>query len=140
MREFNQNQSPAWRLTYQQGNAPMGIAVKPIAVVVEDDYFQCEQIRELLEANDMQVIRCDSAEAAELVVARTGLELSLLITDVELAGCKTGLDLAQFAREQFPNLKIIVVSATKHEVPPGMVMLEKPWQPVQLLREALHEW
>jgi hypothetical protein len=58
----------------------MGIATKPIAVVVEDDYFQCEQIREILEANNMQVIRCDTAEAAELVVARTGLELDLLVT------------------------------------------------------------
>lgn len=116
----------------------MGTAVKPIALVVEDDYFQCEQIRDLLETNDMQVIRCDSAEAAELVVARTGLELSLLITDVELAGCKTGLDLARFARQQFPNLKIIVVSGTQHDVPPGMVLLEKPWQPAELLREALH--
>ena len=49
----------------------MESAVRPIAVVVEDDYFQCELIKEILEANRMQVIRCDTAEAAELVVART---------------------------------------------------------------------
>jgi CheY-like chemotaxis protein len=113
----------------------MATAIKPIAVVVEDDYFQCEQIKEILEANHMQVIRCDSAEAAELVVARTGLELELLVTDVELAGAKTGLELARFAQAMFPNLKIVVVSGRKREVPLGMTFLEKPWQPLELIRE-----
>ena len=115
----------------------MGRAVKPVAVVVEDDYFQCEQIRELLEENNMQVIRCESAEAAELVVARADLELELLVTDVELSGLKSGLDLARFAREQFPNLRIVVVSGTRRDVPEGMAFLEKPWRPLDLLREAL---
>lgn len=117
------------------GNHVMGRATKPIAVVVEDDYFQCEQIRELLEANEMQVIRCDSAEAAELVVARNGLELELLVTDVELAGSKSGLELAEFARGMFPELKIIVVSGSKREVAHDMTFLEKPWTPLELLRE-----
>jgi FixJ family two-component response regulator len=116
----------------------MGQAIKPIAVVVEDDYFQCEALRELLESNDMQVIRCESAEAAELVVARTGLELELLVTDVELAGTKSGLELAKFAREMFPNLKIVVVSGQQiGGVPSDMTFLQKPWQPLELLREVL---
>jgi FixJ family two-component response regulator len=113
----------------------MGRAIRPIAVVVEDDYFQCEQITEILEANEMQVIRCDTAEAAELVIARTGLELALLVTDVELAGLKTGLQLAEFAREMFPNLAIVVVSGTRRDVPRGIAFLEKPWNPSELLRE-----
>jgi DNA-binding response OmpR family regulator len=88
----------------------MGRAIRPIAVVVEDDYFQCEQITEILEANEMQVIRCDTAEAAELVIARTGLEM-------------------------FPNLAIVVVSGTRRDVPRGIAFLEKPWNPSELLRE-----
>jgi len=116
----------------------MGQAIKPIAIVVEDDYFQCEALRELLESNDMQVIRCDSAEAAELVVARTGLELELLVTDVELAGAKTGLELAQFARAMFPNLKIVVVSGQQiGGIPSDIAFLQKPWRPLELLREVL---
>jgi FixJ family two-component response regulator len=116
----------------------MGQAIKPIAVVVEDDYFQCEEIRELLESNNMQVIRCESAEAAELVVARTGLELALLVTDVELAGVKSGLELAKFARSQFPNLKIVVVSGRqRREIPSDVTFIQKPWMPLELLREVL---
>jgi FixJ family two-component response regulator len=113
----------------------MGRALRPIAVVVEDDYFQCEEITEILEANQMQVIRCDTAETAEFVIARTGLELMLLVTDVELAGSKTGLELAHFAREMFPRLKIVVTSGRKREVPESMTFLEKPWKPLELLRE-----
>jgi two-component system, cell cycle response regulator CpdR len=112
----------------------MESVARPIAVVVEDDYFQCEQIKTVLEANNMQVIRCDSAEAAELVVARTGLELNLLITDVELAGAKTGIELAQFAQRMFPRLKIVVVSGTKRDVPTGVTFLSKPWIAGELLR------
>jgi FixJ family two-component response regulator len=116
----------------------MGQAIKPIAVVVEDDYFQCEALRELLESNDMQVIRCESAEAAELVVARTGLELELLVTDVELAGTKSGLELAKFARAMFPDLKIVVVSGQQiGGVPSDMTFIQKPWRPLELLREVL---
>jgi FixJ family two-component response regulator len=116
----------------------MGQALRPIAVVVEDDYFQCEEIRELLEGNNMQVIRCESAEAAELVVARTGLELALLVTDVELAGVKSGLELAKFARSQFPNLKIVVVSGRhRNGIPPDITFIQKPWMPLELLREVL---
>lgn len=113
----------------------MESAVKPIAVVVEDDFFQSEQISEVLEAHNMQVIRCDNAEAAELVVARTGLELELLITDVELAGSKTGLELARFAQRMFPRLKIVVVSGTRRDVPPGVTFLEKPWRAIELVRQ-----
>jgi hypothetical protein len=46
--------------------------------------------------------------------------------DVELAGAKTGLELAQFAQHMFPRLKIVVVSGTKRAVPRGMTFLEKP--------------
>ena len=113
----------------------METAVRPIALVVEDDYFQCEEITGLLEANAMQVIRCDTAEAAELVIARTGLELELLVTDVELAGQKTGLELAEFARQMFPKLKIVVTSGTECNVPSGMAFLAKPWKPRELLEE-----
>ena len=56
----------------------MGQAIKPIAVVVEDDYFQCEALRELLESNDMQVIRCESAEGAGTTFT---VELPLAATD-----------------------------------------------------------
>jgi DNA-binding NtrC family response regulator len=81
-----------------------------LALVVEDDTLQREVLAEHLRDQHVSVIECDSVEAAELVLARTGLELSLLITDVELGQGATGLELAAFALERFPALKVVIVS------------------------------
>ena len=61
----------------------------PIALVVEDDELQREILSEFLKDENMEVIECESAEAAELVIARFGAELSLPVTDFRLAGGDT---------------------------------------------------
>jgi len=42
-----------------------------------------------------------------------------------------------YAREQFPKLRIVVVSGTRHDMPADVAFLEKPWRALDLLREAL---
>ena len=109
-----------------------------IALIVEDDLLQRELLTVLLKNENMDVVQCDSVESAELVLARIGLELSLMVTDVKLAGEKSGLELASFAGEKFPRLKVIVVSGEDGlEIPNGACFLKKPWQPLDLLREAI---
>ena len=106
-----------------------------LALVVEDDLSQREALADLLKLERMDVIACDSAEAGELVLGRTGLEISVLITDVELAGAASGLELAQFARERFPHLKIIVVSGRAVlELPRDVCFLHKPYNADDMLR------
>ncbi len=51
----------------------------PIALVVEDDELQREILCDFLKDEHMDVIQCESAEAAELIIARVGAELSLLV-------------------------------------------------------------
>jgi FixJ family two-component response regulator len=112
--------------------------VPQLALVVEDDVIQREVLTDLLTGENMDVIQCESAEAGELVLARIGLELSVLVTDVTLAGNKSGLDLARFALEQFPKLKVVVVSGDDDlSIPEGACFLHKPWQPLDLLRETM---
>ena len=112
--------------------------VPQLALVVEDDVIQREVLTDLLTGENMDVIQCESAEAGELVLARVGLELSVLVTDVTLAGNKSGLELARFALEQFPKLKVVVVSGNDDlSIPEGACFLHKPWQPLDLLREAM---
>ena len=58
---------------------------KPIrgtALIVEDDAMQREMICLLLEESNFEVIECESAEAAELVLERSGGSLWLMMTDV----------------------------------------------------------
>jgi CheY-like chemotaxis protein len=105
-----------------------------MTLVVEDDTLQREAIADLLKDEALEVIECTTAEAAELVLAAAGPELLALITDVHLDGKMTGVELAEFARDQYPSLKIIVMSGNgKPELPQGTVFLAKPYERADLL-------
>jgi two-component system cell cycle response regulator CpdR len=111
---------------------------KQVALVVEDDPLQRETIVTLLEESEMDVIQCESAEAAELVLEHVGGCLTTLLTDVNLAGSMDGIELAQIAHDRFPELRIIVISASPRvsRLPDGTQFIAKPWRPLELLREA----
>ena len=86
----------------------------------------------------MDVIQCESAEAAELIIARVGAELSLLVTDFRLAGEGTGLDVACFAKERFPHLRVILMSGENSlQIPADVRFLQKavsPGRPARRLK------
>jgi CheY-like chemotaxis protein len=111
---------------------------KPIALVVEDDELQREMVAVLLEESEMGVIQCESAEAALDVVEKIGTSLSLIFTDVNLAGSLDGVELAHFVRSNYPDVSVIVTSgyAPQHPLPEGAMFMQKPWIPLELLREA----
>ena len=71
---------------------------KRIALVVEDDAIQRETIVTLLEESDMDVIQCESGEAAEMVLEHVGGCLTTLLTDVSLAGSMDGIELRHCLR------------------------------------------
>ena len=111
--------------------------IPSLALVVEDDPLQREYLCDLLRNENLDVIQCESAEAAELIVARSGPELALLVTDAALAGRGTGIELAQFAKRKFPGLNVILVSGQDGLTPPANVRLfRKPFEPAELLRAA----
>jgi CheY-like chemotaxis protein len=111
---------------------------KRLALVVEDDPVQRETIVTLLEGSDMDVIQCESGEAAEMVLEHVGGCLTTLLTDVSLAGAMDGIELAQIAHERYPALRIVVISATPRvsRLPDGTSFIAKPWSPLELLRQT----
>jgi CheY-like chemotaxis protein len=115
----------------------MGKKFRATALVVEDDQLQRAMVAALLEETDIQVIQCESAEAAELVLEKVGGGLCMMFTDVHLAGMMTGAELATMARQRFPDLKIIVTSGqTPPNLPEGAMFMPKPWKPLDVVREA----
>lgn len=108
------------------------------ALIVEDDPMQREMISVLLEESDYNVIQCESAEAAELVLEKSGGALCLLMTDVHLAGHMTGVDLAHVAKQRVPDLEVIVTSGKplSQQLPDGAKFWSKPWAPLDVIREA----
>ena len=111
---------------------------RAIALIVEDDPSQRDMLCLLLEESHYDVIQCESAEAAELVLAKNGGALSLLITDVNLAGSMNGVELAFIAKQRHPKLDIVVTSGRPlaGPLPDGAKFWSKPWAPLDILREA----
>jgi two-component system, cell cycle response regulator CpdR len=108
------------------------------ALIVEDDPMQREMICLLLEESDFEVIACESAEAAELVLARCPENLVLMMTDISLAGNMNGAELAHVAKRYNPDLDVIVTSGDPlhHALPEGAQFWKKPWAPLDVIREA----
>jgi DNA-binding NtrC family response regulator len=110
---------------------------KPTALVVEDDEIQRSMVTELLEDVHMNVIQCESGEAAELVLNRLGSRLRLMFTDVNLSGPMKGTDLALIASERFPQISVIVTSGNEcPDLPPAALFMPKPWHPADVMVEA----
>jgi two-component system cell cycle response regulator CpdR len=113
------------------------MSYRPIALVVEDDFLQRTSAALLLEQTEMDVFQCESAEAAELVLQKVGGAICFMLTDVNLAGSMTGAELAGLAASRYPKIKIVVTSGNSAPpLPKGTVFMQKPWNSLDLLREA----
>ena len=111
---------------------------KPIAVVVEDDILQREDVAALLEESDMGVVQCDTAEEALRVLETMGDCVSFMFTDIKLGGRIDGVELAHFSAQRYPNIHVIVTSghALMRRLPEGVTFMPKPWLPLDILREV----
>jgi CheY-like chemotaxis protein len=111
---------------------------KPIALVVEDDELQRELATVLLEESEIGVIQCESAEQALRVLEKLEGSVSMLFTDVNLAGRIDGVELAHFTAQNYPSIHVTVTSgrALTRGLPKGATFMPKPWLPLDLLREA----
>jgi CheY-like chemotaxis protein len=111
---------------------------RPLVLVVEDDEDQRDLLTALFEESDMQVIGCESAEAALGVLDHCREEPTLLFTDVKLAGTMDGLALARRTKALFPDVTIIVTSGnmSPRQLPAGAMFMQKPWLALDILREA----
>jgi DNA-binding NtrC family response regulator len=115
----------------------MGRAWKHTVLVVEDDQLQRELVSLIFEESDMHVIQCMSGEAAVVVLEKAGPELTMMFTDVDLEGEMSGIELAIIAKRRVPDIDVIVTSGQEvGEIPDDVLFMQKPWLPLELLREA----
>ena len=109
----------------------------PLALVVEDDDNQRAMISTLLEESEMEVLECDSAEAAVSVLDSIGESVWFLFTDENLAGTMSGAALAANATDRFPQMDVVVTSSSlPPELPGDAKFMPKPWRPLDVLREV----
>lgn len=110
-----------------------------LALVVEDDPQVRALAETLLEETELDVIGCDSAEAALVVLQARGGDVALVFADVRLAGAMDGLQLARAVATLWPRARLVVTSGhglPRPDLPTEAVFIAKPWRPLDVLVEA----
>ncbi|GBU17273.1 MAG: response regulator [Methylobacterium sp. CG08_land_8_20_14_0_20_71_15] len=111
-----------------------------IALVVEDDPAVRDLATAVLEETDLDVIACETAEAAISVLEQPDLQVALLFADVRLPGPMDGLALARTVGRRWPETRVIVTSGAdasrSMEMPEQARFMRKPWRPLDVLVEA----
>ena len=115
----------------------------PVALVVEDDADQRELIGAILEESDVQVIECESGEAAMKVMEVVGDRAVFLLADIRLAGLMDGITLACAVGDRWPRTRLVTISgfyerAQLKALPYGTKHLPKPWRALDLIIELEH--
>jgi CheY-like chemotaxis protein len=120
----------------------MGQARPPrrTALVVEDDAELRWLSATLLEESDLDIVECESAEAALAVMLMRGAEVAMIFADIRLPGVMDGVDLAREVKMRWPHLTVVLTSGNPgdrlKQLPPGVLYLPKPWQPLNVLMVA----
>jgi CheY-like chemotaxis protein len=103
-------------------------------LVVEDDKDLREMATTVLQELGYTALEAETGPAAQDVLGQRP-DIALLFTDVVIPGGINGEELAHYARDRYPDIKVIYASGygesalTAHEVAGGhAVMLTKPYQ------------
>jgi len=111
---------------------PVGLHV----LLVEDDAEVRSVAQRFLIALGCTVTACASAEQA-LHELRPGTAVQVLVTDIALGPGMRGTELAEKAREQWPQLPVLLMSGYASallDAPPGWHLLRKPYTRAELGR------
>jgi len=111
-----------------------------IALIVEDDAELRLLTKIVLEESELDIIACDSAEAALATMLLRGPDVAMIFADIRLSGVMDGFDLAREVKMRWPHLVVVLTSGIAGEhperLPPGVDYMPKPWQPVNVLLAA----
>ena len=109
-------------------------------MIVEDDAELRSLVAALLEDEQVDIIECESAEAALATMLIDGRKVGMIFADVRLRGVMDGIDLAREVKMRWPLLPVILTSGLPRErvgnLPPGVGYMPKPWQPLNVLIAA----
>lgn len=83
---------------------------EPVLLVVEDEVLIRLSVSDFLRNEGFIVIEAGSAREA-LTVLKARSDISVVVTDIHMAGALEGLDLIREIRRSFPTVKIITASA-----------------------------
>jgi DNA-binding NtrC family response regulator len=114
--------------------------MKSSVLIVDDEPTVRKLLTEMLSESEFGALEAESASEALRTLRRAGAGISVLVTDVRMPGTLNGLDLAKFARNSWPWIKVIVTTGfpeSAQELPENVRFLPKPWEPEQMMSNIL---
>jgi CheY-like chemotaxis protein len=109
-------------------------------LIVEDDAELRMLTKIVLEESELDIIECESAEAALATMLLHGQDVAMIFADIHLSGEMDGIDLAREVKMRWPHLVVVLTSgdAGEHlnQLPPGVEYIPKPWQLADVLMAA----
>ena len=129
-----------------QPSTPIAETYEPHALRGSETILLCEDedavrhyIRTVLVDSGYRVLEAEHPKAAIELARTTQWSFHALVTDVVMPGM-SGPDLAERLSRSFPGLRVLYVSGytaealTSRGIEPGRAFVEKPFEPVDLLR------
>ena len=116
----------------------MGEAIRPTALIVDDDAQQRELIGTLLEETGLEVVEVASSEEAVNMLRVGAHKIVLIVAAMHLPSFMDGARLAIYA-QQWPWIRIVLTSEdwqSADELPHPAVVMHKPWLPLNMLIQA----
>src|SRR5689334_7095544 len=99
-------------------------------LIVEDNTELRMLTKEILEECQLDIIECESAEAALATMLLRGRDEAMVFADIRLSGVMDGIELAREVKLRWPHLVVILASGNAAEyldqLPPGVEYMPKP--------------
>ena len=115
----------------------MGQAVKHVVLLVEDEALVRMDVCSGLQEAGFEVLDAEDVESA-LHLLRERLDISAIVTDVQMPGPMDGLTLARVIRALRPDVQVVVTSGglrlTTDDLPCGCAFVPKPYAVAGLAR------
>lgn len=116
----------------------------PVVLIVEDEAMIRMGATALVEGLGFEFFEASSADEA-ISLLEQHPQITMVFTDIQMAGSMGGLELAAYAHRRWPPLKFIIVSgnpvATAMDIPEGARFFPKPYDAATIGEaiRALHQ-
>lgn len=122
-----------------QHSVRSGKGLRPVVLLVEDDAVVREATASMLERSGHRVLAAATDDEAQWLWRHHRREVDLLVTDLMIPRCCTGLDLIRRFRLERPELPVLLTSGFGRDLleedplyPAGLPFLQKPFSPAAL--------
>ena len=103
-------------------------------LMVEDNEMLAVALKKNLVALDADVVHVTSADQAQEWLSAADPQVDVLLTDIRMPGKINGLDLARWAKQRFPALKVVLMSGyiDQDAAPLEFQVIRKPFRLFEL--------